>query len=405
MSVRKPLLGLLGAVVLAAAAYSFYAPAALAGSERKVSFDPPAAYLQNEKNTIAIVDAYGDGVVYVAVASAPKMVKPDLPPGFEQFAPFFQPYMQPPRRGTGSGFVIDKNGYILTNYHVVAGADEIKVRFHNSPKDYKAKVVGSAPPLDLALLKVDAPREVLRPIPLADSDRIKVGQKAIAIGNPFGLEFTVTEGIVSAVRNNPGAENSLIPQLIQTDAAINPGNSGGPLLDSRGEVIGINAAIINPNGIPQFAGIGFAIPINLAKKYLPQMKAGKKVTEEQVINNNPRLGVSVLPAQYFPKKIRERYKIPDHGLVVKEVEKGSPAEAAGIKGADKFIYLQTPNGDVVELGVNGDVIVEANGKPIYDINDLRSILFTLKPGQSIELKIVRGGKTRTVTVRPRVLHK
>jgi len=403
MSMRKSLIGVLGVAVLAAVAFMLYTPAAQATGTRKLEFDPPAAYLENEKNTIAIVDAYGDGVVYVAVASAPKVVQPNLPPGFEQFAPFFGPYLEPPRQGTGSGFVIDKDGYILTNYHVVEGADEITVKFHNSPDTYNAKVVGSVPPLDLALLKVDAPKSLLRPIPLGDSDNIKVGQKAIAIGNPFGLEFSVTEGIVSAIRNNPGAENSLIPELIQTDAAINPGNSGGPLLDSHGEVIGINAAIINPNGIPQFAGIGFAIPINLAKQYIPDMKAGKQITEEDVIKNTPRLGVTVLPAQYFPDKVRERYKIPDHGLVIQEVEKGSPAEKAGLKGAENFIYLQTSDGNVIELGVDGDVIIEADGKPIYNINDLRSILFNLKPGEAVTLKISRKGKEFTVKVVPQVL--
>ena len=403
MSMRKSLLGLLSVAALAAAVFVFYSPAVRATGERKLSFNPPAAYLENERNTIAIVDAYGNGVVYVAVASEPKVVKPDLPPGFEQFAPFFGPFVEPPRRGTGSGFVIDKDGYILTNYHVVKGADKITIKFHDSPKTFKAKVVGSVPPLDLALLKVDAPKKLLRPIPLGDSDTIRVGQKAIAIGNPFGLEFTVTEGIVSALRTNPGAENSLIPRLIQTDAAINPGNSGGPLLDSRGEVIGINAAIINPNGVPQFAGIGFAIPINLAKKYLPQMKAGKQITEEDVIKNNPRLGVSVLPAQYFPDKVRERFNIPDHGLVIQEVEKGSPAEKAGLRGAQKYVYLELPNGKEIQLGVDGDVIVAANGTPIYNIDDLRAILFGLKKGQAVELKIVRNGKEMTVRVVPEVI--
>ena len=403
MSMRKSLLGLLSVAALAAAVFVFYSPAVRATGERKLSFNPPAAYLENERNTIAIVDAYGNGVVYVAVASEPKVVKPDLPPGFEQFAPFFGPFVEPPRRGTGSGFVIDKDGYILTNYHVVKDADKITIKFHDSPKTFKAKVVGSVPPLDLALLKVDAPKKLLRPIPLGDSDTIRVGQKAIAIGNPFGLEFTVTEGIVSALRTNPGAENSLIPRLIQTDAAINPGNSGGPLLDSRGEVIGINAAIINPNGVPQFAGIGFAIPINLAKKYLPQMKAGKQITEEDVIKNNPRLGVSVLPARYFPDKVRERFNIPDHGLVIQEVEKGSPAEKAGLRGAQKYVYLELPNGKEIQLGVDGDVIVAANGTPIYNIDDLRAILFGLKKGQAVELKIVRNGKEMTVRVVPEVI--
>ncbi len=404
MSMRTSLLGFAGAVLLLAAlGLGWNLPGARATKDVP-PFDPPDAFLQNERNTIGIVEAYGDGVVYVSVASTPKVVRPNLPPGFEDFAPFFAPYVQPPKRGTGSGFVIDKEGYILTNHHVVEGADKITIKFHDDPEPYPAEVVGAAPPLDLALLKVKVPDPAkLHPIPLGDSDRLKVGQKAIAIGNPFGLEFTVTEGIVSAIRSNPGAENSLIPRLIQTDAAINPGNSGGPLLDSRGEVIGINAAIINPNGIPQFAGIGFAIPINLVKRYLPDLRAGKTVTAEEVVKNNPRLGVTVMPAQIYPDRVRERYKIPDHGLVVQEVEKGSPAAEAGLEGAEDFIYLQTPSGDVIELGVGGDVIVEANGRPIYDIGDLRSVLFGLKRGEKVKLKVERGGKERTMTVAPRVV--
>ena len=403
MSMKKTLLGLAGVVVLGAFVLSWNLPAARATGDVK-SFNQPEAYLENERNTIGIVETYGNGVVFVSVASAPKLVRPNLPPGFEDFAPFFAPYVQPPRKGTGSGFVIDREGYILTNYHVVEGADEITVKFHDDPEAYPAKLIGSAPPLDLALLKVDVTdKGKLRPIPLGDSDRLKVGQKAIAIGNPFGLEFTVTEGIVSAIRINPGAESSLIPRLIQTDAAINPGNSGGPLLNSRGEVIGINAAIINPNGLPQFAGIGFAIPINLAKRYLPDMRAGKQVTAEEVVKNNPRLGVTVLPAQIYPDRVRQRYRMPDHGLVIQEVEKNSPAEEAGLKGATDFIYLQTPGGDVIELGVGGDVIVEADGRPIYDIADLRAVLFGLKPGQKVKLKVVRNGEERIVEVAPRVV--
>ncbi|HGY08851.1 MAG TPA: PDZ domain-containing protein [Oceanithermus profundus] len=403
MSIRKSLIGLAGVVVLLALALTWNLPAARATGAVE-PFDPPRALLENERNTVEIVETFGDGVVYVSVASAAKVVRPNLPPGFEDFAPFFAPYVQPPKRGTGSGFVIDEEGYILTNFHVVEGAEEIHVKFHEDPEPYPAKLVGSVPPLDLALLKVSVPdKGKLHPIPLGDSDRLKVGQKAIAIGNPFGLEFTVTEGIVSAIRTNPGAENSLIPRLIQTDAAINPGNSGGPLLNSRGEVIGINAAIINPNGIPQFAGIGFAIPINLVKRYLPDMRAGKTVSAEEVVKNNPRLGVTVMPAQIYPERVRERYRIPDHGLVVQEVEKNSPAAEAGLKGAENFIYLQTPSGDVIELGVGGDVIVEANGRPIYDITDLRSVLFGLEPGEKVTLKVVRSGKERTFEVVPRVV--
>lgn len=403
MSMRKTLLGLAALVLVAAVALTWNLPGARATGETK-TFNQPEAYLQNERNTIGIVETYGDGVVYVSVVTEAKVVSPNLPPGLQDFAPFFSPYVQPPSEGTGSGFVIDKDGYILTNYHVVEGADKISVRFHGDPQAYPAKLVGSAPPLDLALLKVDVPdKSKLRPIPLGDSDSLKVGQKAVAIGNPFGLEFTVTEGIISAIRTNPGAENALIPRLIQTDAAINPGNSGGPLLNSRGEVIGINAAIINPNGIAQFAGIGFAIPINLAKQYLPQMRAGKQVTAEEIVKNNPRLGVTVMPVEVYPEQLRQRYHLPDHGLVVQSVEKNTPAAEAGLKGAQDHVYLQLPNGKTIELGVGGDVIVEANGQPIYNINDLRAVLFSLKQGEKVKLKIVRNGKERVVEVAPRVV--
>ncbi len=366
------------------------------------AFNQKQAFLENERNTIEVVKQAGPGVVYVAVRTKAKVVRPKLPPGFEDFAPFFEPFVVPPREGTGSGFVIDKEGHILTNYHVVKGADEIEVRFQGDPKPYPARVVGAVPPMDIALLKVKAPKGKLHPIPLGDSDRVVVGQKAIAIGNPFGLDFTVTEGIVSAVRKNPGVESSLIPYLIQTDAAINPGNSGGPLLDSHGRVIGINAAILSPSvqaGAPQFAGIGFAIPINLAKDYLDEMKAGKTLTADAIIKSRPRLGVTVLPVEAYPEAIRRRFKLPDHGLVIQEVEKGSPAEKAGLRGAKDHIYVYTPSGDVLDFGVGGDVIVEADGVPIENINDLRAVLFSKRPGDTVTLKVIRDGKERTVVVR------
>jgi len=366
------------------------------------AFNQKQAFLENERNTIEVVKRAGPGVVYVAVRTKAKVVRPKLPPGFEDFAPFFEPFVVPPREGTGSGFVIDKEGHILTNYHVVKGADEIEIRFQGDPKPYPARVVGAVPPMDIALLKVKAPKDRLHPIPLGDSDQVVVGQKAIAIGNPFGLDFTVTEGIVSAVRKNPGVESSLIPYLIQTDAAINPGNSGGPLLDSHGRVIGINAAILSPSvqaGAPQFAGIGFAIPINLVKDYLDEMKAGKTLSADEIIKSRPRLGVTVLPVEAYPEAIRRRFKLPDHGLVIQEVEKGSPAEKAGLRGAKDHIYVYTPSGDVLDFGVGGDVIVEADGVPIENINDLRAVLFGKRPGDTVTLKVIRDGKERTVVVR------
>lgn len=360
--------------------------------------------LEYERNTVEIVERYGDGVVYVSVVTRPQSVQ--LPPGFEFFAPFLQ---APPQQGTGSGFVIDKEGYILTNYHVVEGASQITVKFHNDPKEYRARLVGAAPPLDVALLKVEAPKERLVPLVLGDSDKIRVGQKAIAMGNPFGLEFTVTQGIVSAIRENPGAigdESGLVPQVIQTDAAINPGNSGGPLLNSRGEVIGINTAIFTPTGqfgAAQFAGVGFALPINLVKQYLPELRAGKTLTAEEIVRNRPRLGVSLTPLSLYPERLRQQYGLPDTGLMVQEVERNSPVQKAGLKPPTRFAYIQLPTGEALQVGVDGDVLLEADGVPLASIAQLRQVLYAKKPGEAVTLKIWRQGKTLTLRVVPQVL--
>ncbi|WP_027881905.1 S1C family serine protease [Meiothermus rufus] len=377
-------------------------PAAQAQAQ---SFDPNRALLENERNTIEVVQRTGDGVVFVAVRSAP--ASRDL--GF--FAPFFQPQ---PQEGTGSGFVIDQEGHILTNYHVIEGADQITVRFHNDPKSYPARVVGRAEPLDMALIRVQAPREKLKPMRLADSDQVRVGQKAIAMGNPFGLEFTVTEGIVSAIRRNPNdgsasGKGAFVPTVIQTDAAINPGNSGGPLLNSRGEVIGINTFIYSTTGVfggqAQSAGIGFAIPINLAKQYLADLKAGKDITAEEIIRSRPRLGItlSLLPMNQYPENIRRQNRLPETGLMIQQVERGGPAERAGLRSATRSVQLQLRSGQVIELGVNGDVLLEADGNPITNINDLRAVLLSKKPGEAVVLKVWRDGQTREVRVVPQII--
>jgi serine protease Do len=360
--------------------------------------------LEYERNTVEIVERYGDGVVFVSVVGQPQGLP--LPPGFEFFAPFLQ---VPPQRGTGSGFVIDKDGHILTNYHVVEGASRITVKFHNDPKEYRARLVGAAPPLDVALLKVDAPKDRLVPLVLGDSDRIRVGQKAIAMGNPFGLEFTVTQGIVSAIRENPGAigdESGLVPQVIQTDAAINPGNSGGPLLNSRGEVIGINTAIFTPTGqfgAAQFAGVGFALPINLVKQYLPELKAGKTLTAEAIIRSRPRLGVSLIPLAIYPERLRQQHGLPDSGLMVQEVEQNSPAQKAGLRPPTRFAYIQLPTGETLQVGVDGDVLLKADGVPLTSIAGLRRVLYAKKPGEAVSLEVWRQGRTFTVRVVPQVL--
>ncbi|MBO1437985.1 trypsin-like peptidase domain-containing protein [Meiothermus sp. CFH 77666] len=355
--------------------------------------------LSDERNTVEIAQTASEGVVYISVRSNPAA---SLPDNLQPFAPFLQPQ---PQQGTGSGFVLDKQGHILTNYHVVQGASQITVRFKDSPKSYTAKVLGTAQPLDLAVIQVQAPAELLKPLALGDSDQVQVGEKTIAIGNPFGLDYSVSTGIVSAVRRNPGAVDALVPTLIQTDAAINPGNSGGPLLNSRAQVIGINTAIISPSGQfgnAQNAGVGFAIPINLAKQYLKQLEQGKNISDREILASRPRLGVSVVPlAAYNPQTLKAN-DLPEEGLMVQSVEKGSPAEKAGLKASTRFLQVQAPDGSVQQLGLNGDVIQEVNGTPIQDINDLRGVLEGAA-GQPVTLKIWREGQSLTVTATPQLL--
>ncbi|MCX7740522.1 MAG: trypsin-like peptidase domain-containing protein [Meiothermus sp.] len=338
-------------------------------------------------------------MVYISVRSNPAA---SLPDNLQPFAPFLQPQ---PQQGTGSGFVLDKEGHILTNYHVVQGASQISVRFKDSPKSYSAKVLGTAPALDLAVIQVQAPANLLRPLTLGDSDQVLVGEKVIAIGNPFGLDYSVSTGIVSAVRRNPGAVDALVPTLIQTDAAINPGNSGGPLLNSKGEVIGINTAILSPSGQfgnPQNAGVGFAIPINLAKQYLRPLEQGKNFSDKEILASRPRLGVSVVPlAAYSPQTLKAN-NLPEAGLMIQSVEKGSPAEKAGLRAPTRFLQVQSPDGTVQQVGLNGDVILEANGNPIQDVNDLRGVLEAAN-GQPVTLKVWREGKTLNVSVTPQIL--
>lgn len=371
-----------------------------------------AAFLQNEQNTVDIVSRYGDGVVFVSVSSAPNRQNFQDPFGF-----FFQ---QPPRQGTGSGFVLDTEGFILTNYHVVDNANRITIRFHNDPREYPATVVGTAAPLDLALLKVDAPQEKLKPLPLGDSTAVRVGQKAIAMGNPFGLEFTVTEGIVSAVRRNPNLVGDAVglQSLIQTDAAINPGNSGGPLLNSRGQVIGINTAIISPSasfsGEAQNSGVGFAVPINTAKQFLPDMRAGKNLSSRDVrsqipadvppeLANRPRIGVTIADLTSYPERVRLRYNLPAQGVMITDVQANSPAARAGLRGANQTVLLYDQNGQEVELAVDGDIVLEADGQAISSSQQLTQLIASKSSGQSVNLRIQRGTQQLQVQVTPEVI--
>ena len=284
---------------------------------------------------------------------------------------------------TGSGFVVDEQGHILTNAHVVEGADSVEVSFDESGTSVPAEVKGVDTSTDLAVLKVD-PSDVkggVTPVPLGDSSQPEVGDPVIAIGNPFGYSRTVTTGIVSGLQRQIQAPNGFtIPDVIQTDASINPGNSGGPLLDGNGRVIGINSQIATGGGQGS-VGIGFAIPINTAKKLLPDLKAGEKIERAY-------LGVQM---QGVNKQLADDLNLPvDHGALVATVTPDSPADKAGLQGGD----TQTSQG----IAAGGDLIVAIDGKEMADEEAVATAIAAHKPGDKVEIEYYRGDDKRTVTV-------
>ncbi len=283
----------------------------------------------------------------------------------------------------GSGFVIDKDGHIVTNYHVVQGASKVEVRFSNDDT-LTASVVGSDPSTDLALLKVVAPASALTPLLLADSEQVQVGDAVVAIGNPFGLERTVTAGIVSALQRNVTAPNGFqIDHVIQTDAPINSGNSGGPLLDTHGNVIGVNSQIQTGGGSGN-VGIGFAVPSNTVKSVVAQLLESGKV-------EHAYLGVA---ARSVTPELAQALGLPvDYGLLIEEVTAGSGAQKAELRGGNDQVVVA---GESYRSG--GDVIVAADGKRVSSIDDLRSVIADHKPGDELELRLYRGDGERTVVV-------
>jgi len=284
-----------------------------------------------------------------------------------------------PQEGQGSGFVIDKDGHILTNYHVVADARQVEVTLHNH-KRYKATVVGTDPAHDLAVIQIKAPELV--PAVLGDSRSLQVGQKVYAIGNPFGLAGTMTRGIVSSIRPVREPNGATIDEAIQTDAAINPGNSGGPLMNWHGEVIGINTMILSNSG--QNAGIGFAIPINTAKAVLNDL-----VTLGRV--RRPALGVRTIPIG--PELAQEMSLPADYGLLIMQVTSGGSAEQAGLRGGTERAYLgNTP----IMLG--GDLIVAIDGEKIQDQQDLAQTMNNHRAGDTVKVTIYRGKRKMDVNV-------
>jgi S1-C subfamily serine protease len=284
-----------------------------------------------------------------------------------------------PQEGQGSGFVIDKEGHILTNYHVIADARQVEVTLHNRKK-YKATVVGTDPPHDLAVIQIKASELV--PAVLGDSRNLQVGQKVYAIGNPFGLAGTMTRGIVSSIRPVREPNGATIDEAIQTDAAINPGNSGGPLMNWHGEVIGINTMILSSVG--QNAGIGFAIPINTAKAVLGDLMTLGRV-------RRPALGVRTV--EVYPELASEIGLPADYGLLVIGVVPGSAADQGGLRAGTERAYLgNTP----IMLG--GDLIIAIDGEKIQDQDDLTQMMNNHRAGDSVKVTIYRGKKKIDVDV-------
>jgi S1-C subfamily serine protease len=286
----------------------------------------------------------------------------------------------PTQRAQGSGFVYDEKGHIVTNQHVVDGATSVEVTFSDG-STYQARVVGIDPSTDLAVLEVDAPARLLEPLALGDSGDLQVGDTVIAIGSPFGLEETVTSGIVSALHRSITSPNGYaIGDSIQTDAAINHGNSGGPLLNTSGEVVGVNAQIESDSGGND--GIGFAIPSNTVRSVVTQLLSTGAV-------EHAYLGVSV---QTIPENVADELGEPA-GVAIAEVRADSPAEQAGLRAADG-----TGTVAGVSYPTGGDVITSIDGDPVTTSEELQSTIGSKKPGDDLELTVVRDGSTRTITV-------
>ena len=319
------------------------------------------ALTSEEQNTIKIFQSVADSVVFITNVSVAQKFSFDGPESFEV------------PRGTGSGFIWDKKGHIVTNYHVIAGGDAFYVTLRNQER-YKAKLIGGEPRKDLAVIKLQGKIGILKlkPIPVGDSENLIVGQKALAIGNPYGLDHTLTEGIISALdRQIKGAAGVTINDVIQTDASINPGNSGGPLLDSEGRLIGMNTAIYSQSG--SSAGIGFAVPVSFIKKLVPQIIQYGKVIQ-------PGLGIKILSSPITRN-------LP--GAVIQSVEPGSAAHKAGLRG-----MVQSRFGE----WMLGDIIISVDEKPIGNYDDLYNTLDRYKVGDQIRVKFLRGSQQKEVIV-------
>ncbi len=307
---------------------------------------------QDEKNTIEVFRSAAPSVVFITSIAVRRNI--------------FSLNVYEIPKGTGSGFIWDRQGRIVTNYHVISDANRLEVTLADH-STWKGVLVGAAPDRDLAVLQISAPPEKLRPIMIGESGNLQVGQKVFAIGNPFGLDQTLTTGVVSALgREITSVTGRTIHDVIQTDAAINPGNSGGPLLDSAGRLIGVNTAIYSPSGAS--SGIGFAVPVDEINRVVPQVIRHGKVIR-------PGLGVVLANRELF-------HDLDLPGVLILKVRPGSSAERAGLRGT-----RQVPGGMVL-----GDIILALNGKPVTDYNTLRDQVEQYKVGDTVTLTLLRNGE-------------
>jgi S1-C subfamily serine protease len=333
--------------------------------EQPVMADPTVA--SDEQNNIDVYRTVSPGVVFITSKSYVET--------------WYGVY---PQQGSGSGSIIDDQGHILTNYHVVQGASQLEVQIGKDK--YSGSIVGADRDNDLAVIKVDAPRDRLTIVKLGSSKGLLVGQKVLAIGNPFGLQQTLTTGVISGLERplrDPAARRT-IEGAIQTDASINPGNSGGPLLNARGEMIGINTMIYSPNGGGS-VGIGFAVPVDTAQKIIPELIAKGRISR-------PWLGVSLMPLN---RRAATQLGVSvTAGLIVGNVYPGSGAAQAGLRGA---VIQDSYNGVVIQQ--LGDVILAVDGQPVASTDDLQNALKSKRPGQTADVEILRQNRRASVTVK------
>jgi S1-C subfamily serine protease len=345
-------------MVLLALQWSSPAPAVAEFRQPEtITFDNPLS--EDERVNIEIYEALSRSVVNVTSTR--------LELGF---------WLQPvPRQGTGSGFLIDDRGLILTNHHVIQDARQLQITLFDESK-HDAEIVGRDPLSDLALLRIDCPPGVCRPIKLSEGADLRVGQKVLAIGNPFGLERTLTTGVISSLGRSLETREGVIDDLIQSDAAINPGNSGGPLLNTRGEVIGINSAIISGTG--QNVGIGFAVPARTISRVLPDLLEHGRVLR-------PVFGVSGRP---LGRQLARALDIPvEEGFLIEQVARGGTADAAGLRGGNRRVFYGN-----VPILIGGDVLVSLAGQNIQSRNDVVRAIQDRRPGERVPIVYYRDGR-------------